>query len=161
MKNLNCLVNAYKEQLNKEDLPYAYTKLIKYVVGLKTRFSKTFAQEFVFGSIFQGYMDYTYFYISNEYLKNRKLKFGLVLNHREMRFEVWLLGQTKQIQKKYWDLLKTTKWVTSEEIPQYSVFAITIVESPDFNDLDALSLEIEGELELITNEMLASLRMLD
>ena len=41
-------------------------------------------------SIVKGYMDYTYFYFTNDYLKNQKLKLGLVLNHKEMRFEIWL-----------------------------------------------------------------------
>ena len=98
-KGLNYLVLVYKEQLQKGDIQIAYTELVKFVMKLKTLFSKELAHDFSFGNIFQGYMDYTYFYYSNNYFKNRKLKLGLVLNHKEMRFEIWFLGQTKDIQK--------------------------------------------------------------
>ena len=160
-KDLNDLVLVYKEQLEKGYLQIAYTELIKFVMKLKTLFSRDLAHDFSFGNVFQGYMDYTYFYLSNDYLKNRKLKLGLVLNHEEMKFEIWLLGQTKEVQKKYWDLLKTTKWIKSTEIPQYSVLEAVLIETPNFNDLDSLAEKIKNELILVSDEILASLRLLD
>ncbi len=159
-KDLNYLVSIYKEQLEKGDVQIAYTELVKVVMKLKTIFSKDLAHSYSFGNIFQGYMDYTYFYYSNEYLKNRKLKLGLVLNHEEMRFEIWLLGQTKDIQQKYWNLLKTTKWVKSVEIPQYSVFEVVLGENPNFNDLDLLYGDIKNELIQVSDEIFASLKLL-
>jgi hypothetical protein len=98
--SLNSLVAIYKKQLDGGEIQVAYTELVKFVASLKTRFSRTLCDRFLFGGIFQGYMDYTYFYFANTYLKKRKLKLGLVLNHVEMRFEIWLLGQTKDIQKR-------------------------------------------------------------
>jgi len=160
-KDLNYLVSTYKEQLAKGDVQVAYTRLVKYVMKLKTLFSRALAQDFSFGNIFQGYMDYTYFYISNDYLKNRKLKLGLVLNHEEMGFEIWFLGQTKDIQEKYWNLLKKTKWIKTSEIPQYSIFEFSIIEHPDFNDLDLLSENIKSQFILISDEILESLRLLE
>jgi len=159
-KNLNYLVSVYKEQLEKGDVQVAYSELVKYVQKLKTLFSKNLGQEFSCGNVFQGYMDYTYFYLSNEYLKNMKLKLGLVLNHKEMRFEVWLLGQTKEIQEKYWNLLKDTKWVQSPEIPQYSVLEVVLVDNPDFNNLDSLCEKIRNTLLLVSGEISSSLRSL-
>ncbi|VAX35135.1 hypothetical protein MNBD_UNCLBAC01-2128 [hydrothermal vent metagenome] len=136
-KDLNYLVSVYKEQ--QGDMQVAYSELVKYVQKLKTLFSKELGQKFSFGNVFQGYMDYTYFYLSNDHLKNKKLKLGLVLNHKEMRFEIWLLGQTKEIQRKYWNLLKDTKWVKGSEIPQYSVFEVVLVDNPNFNDLGTIN----------------------
>ena len=160
-KDLNYAVSVYKEQLEKGDVQTAYAELIKYVQKLKTLFSKDLGREFSLGNVFQGYMDYTYFYLSNDYLKNRKLKLGLVLNHKDMRFEIWLLGQTKDIQEKYWNLLKTTKWITRKEIPQYSVFEVVLVDNPDFNDLDSLSEEIKDSLIRVSDEIFSSLKLLD
>ena len=99
MKDFNKYVSIYKDQLDKGNIQKAYTGLVKYVMKLKTIFAKDLSDKFTIGNILRGYMDYTYFYFSNDYLKKNKLKFGLVLNHEKMRFEIWLLGQTIDIQK--------------------------------------------------------------
>ena len=117
-KDLKQLVSIYKKQLEKGEVQVAYAELIKYVQSLKTLFSNEMGKEYSFGNVFPGYMDYTYFYITNDYLKKNKLKLGLVLNHKTLNFEVWLFGQTKAVQKKYWDKLKNTKWVKDKEIPK-------------------------------------------
>lgn len=98
MMKLNDNVDLYKKQLEKGDIQEAYTALVKYVTKLGSVLSKNLSDSYTFGSLFQGYMDYTYFYYSNDFLKKRKLRFGLVLNHQKMRFEIWLLGQNLKIQ---------------------------------------------------------------
>jgi len=64
-KDINYLVSVYKKQLEKGDIQVAYTELVKYIQKLKTQLSKELGGEYSFGNIFQGYMDYTYFYISH------------------------------------------------------------------------------------------------
>ncbi len=161
IENFNDYVAAYKAQLDKGDIQKAYTGLVKYVMKLKTDLSKRQSDRFSFGGILQGYMDYTYFYFSNDYLKNNKLKFGLVLNHLEMRFEVWLLGSTVNIQGTYWNLLKAAKWNANRtEMPRYAILETTVVENPDFSDLCALTEQIETELNQTTNEILDYLKVL-
>jgi hypothetical protein len=159
--NLNTSVDAYKQQLDIGDIQVAYSSLVKFVMRLKTRFSKTQKDRFSFTGIFQGYMDYTYFYFANEFCRERKLKFGLVLNHEDMRFEVWLLGQTKDLQERYWNLLKPTGWIQGEAIPKYSIFEHILIENPDFDDLDALSETIEEGLVSITDRILESLDQIE
>lgn len=101
MKNLNHYVKIYKQQLDKGDILIAYNELVKFVMILRVGFIKSLSEQYSFTGILHGYMDYTYFYYSNEFLKTKKLKLGLVLNHSEMRFEIWLLGNTISVQKKY------------------------------------------------------------
>lgn len=55
-------------------------------------------------------MDYTYFSFFNEYLKNHKLRIGIIINHEKMQFELWLMGQNASIQKEYWEIFKDTNW---------------------------------------------------
>lgn len=132
MENLNKYVSIYKEQLKKGDILIAYNELVKFVMKLRVDFIKRLSDEYSFAGILHGYMDYTYFYYSNDFLKSKNLKFGLVLNHLEMRFEIWLLGNTIPIQKKYWELLKTTKWNQGNtEMPKYSISETILVEDPD------------------------------
>lgn len=127
MKNLNHYVAIYKEQLDKGDILIAYNELVKFVMKLRVDFNKTLSEHYSFSGILHGYMDYTYFYYTNAFLKNKKLKLGLVLNHLEMRFEIWLLGNTIAVQKKYWDLLKESEWNKDKiEMPKYSILEVVI-----------------------------------
>ncbi|MBE2223223.1 MAG: hypothetical protein IAF02_16900 [Anaerolineae bacterium] len=157
-KGLNSYVTVYKELLKAGDVQIAYAELVKYVQKLRTEFSKSFGNDYATGNVLQGYMDYTYFYISNDYLKSKKLKLALVLNHAEANFEIWLLGQTKDIQEKYWKLLKNTKWIKAPDMPQYSVFEVTLVKNPNFENLDKLTNDLKKQFLAVSNEILDSLK---
>lgn len=162
MENLNKYVSIYKEQLNKGDILIAYNELVKFVMKLRTVFIKNLCDQYTFTGILHGYMDYTYFYYSNDFLKSKNLKLGLVLNHMEMRFEVWLLGNTKPIQKKYWELLKRTKWNKDKTVmPKYSILEAPLVENPDFNNLNALTKEIENGMIKVSDDILGYLKTLN
>lgn len=162
MENLNKYVAVYKEQLDKGDILVAYNELVKFVMNLRTTFIKRLSDKYSFSGILHGYMDYTYFYYSNDFLKTKKLKLGLVLNHLEMRFEVWLLGNTKPIQKKYWELSKNTKWNNNKnEMPEYSIIEAILVENPDFNNLDKLTEQIETKMIKASEEILDYLKTLN
>lgn len=154
MKNINQQLQAYKKELQKGDIQIAYGTLVKYVANLSTIFSKKMSLKYAFGGVFQGYMDYTYFYFTNDFLKKNKLKFGLVLNHFEMRFELWLLGATKPVQKKYWEALKTSKWNDRKEMPQYAILEVILVDNPDFSNLEMLTKNIESNLIQISGEIM-------
>lgn len=162
MENLNRYVAIYKEQLDKGDILVAYNELVKFVMKLRTEFIKRHSDKYSFSGILHGYMDYTYFYYSNDFLKTKKLKLGLVLNHLEMRFEVWLLGNTKPIQKKYWELSKNTKWNNGkDEMPAYSILEAILVENPDFNNLDKLTEQVEVKMIKASEEILDYLKSLN
>ena len=162
MENLNKYVSIYKEQLNNGDILIAYNELVKFVMKLRTDFIRNLSEEYSFAGILNGYMDYTYFYYSNDFLKSKKLKFGFVLNHKEMRFEVWLLGNTKPTQKKYWELLKTSKWNKAKtEVPKYSVLESVLVENPDFNNLELLTEKIENQTIQVSDEIIKHLKTLN
>ncbi|CAM1344961.1 DUF7000 family protein [Tenacibaculum amylolyticum] len=154
MKTLNHYVAIYKEQLSKGDILIAYNELVKFVMKLRTNCIKNLSDEYVFTGILHGYMDYTYFYYSNDFLKSKKLKLGLVLNHLEMRFEIWLLGNTIKIQKSYWELLRDSKWNKGRnEMPTYAVLEAIIEDTPDFDNLPVLAEKIEKKLLDVSTEI--------
>lgn len=162
MENLNKYISIYKEQLKKGDILIAYNELVKFVMKLRTDFIKSLSDHYSFTGILHGYLDFTYFYYSNDFLKSKKLKFGLILNHVEMRFEVWLLGNTKPIQQKYWELSKNTKWNKDKtEIPKYSILESIIVKDPDFDNLDKLIEQIETQMMKASDEILDYLKTLN
>lgn len=146
-KNLNHYVALYQQQLKQGDILIAYKHLVKFVMKLRVDLMKSLSEQYTFTSILHGYMDYTYFYYTNDFLKAKKLKLGLVLNHLDMRFEIWLLGNTVKTQKMYWDLLKNSKWNENRtEMPKYSIIEAVIDEQPDFDDLTALTHKLEAQL---------------
>lgn len=158
-KTFNDYAHIYREQLKQGDIQEAYIRLVKYVSTLKTHCSKQLGDEFTFGNTFQGYMDYTYFYFFDSFLRSRFLRFGVVLNHVEMRFELWLLGQNAKIQNKYWESLKNTKWNEHQaSMPKYSVLEVVLDENPNFDNLEALSTSIENEVRNNIKEIIEYLK---
>lgn len=100
-------------------------------------------------------MDMAYFSFHPESFKRRGLKIAIVFNFDTFSFEVWLGGYNKQVQADYWKRFKESGWKTYPLVPSLkgedAIVTHTLVETPDFNDLDALTQLIEaGALQFIS-----------
>lgn len=154
MQPFHQYVDEYRKQLRKGAIQKAYKGIMEYVMALRTHFQSKYPDYFVSGSIYYGYMDMTYFSFFPESLKQRKLKVAIVFIHDPCRFEVWLAGYNKQVQLKYWRLIKESNWdkyrVVSTTEGADSIVYCALVDNPDFRDLDALTKQIErGALRFI------------
>ena len=130
-KDIQKSIEIYKEQLDNGYIQVAYLTLTKYVAELKSNFPK----EYRTGNISFGYLDYTYFSFFNTFLRDQKLRFRVVLNHRKMQIELWLMGQNANIQKKYWEILKKSKWNSDRnKMLRYSVLEVVLENQIDFNN---------------------------
>ena len=144
----------YKKQLEKGIIKEAYRGLMEYFMGLRAYFKNKYPDYYVSGSIYQGYMDMTYFSFFPESFKRRKLKIAIVFIHDTCAFEVWLAGYNKKVQTKYWKLIKDSKW-NKYRVPSTTKDTDSIIESvlnsnPDFSDLEKLTKQIEqGTLKFI------------
>lgn len=135
-KDIQKCLEIYKEQLNQGYIQTAYLTLIQYVGQLKSKFPKDYKT----GNISFGYLDYTYFAFFNQYLRDQKLRFGIVLNHEKLQFELWLMGQNADIQRKYWKILKKTKWNHNQKImPEYSIVEIVLEINIDFENQESMT----------------------
>ena len=156
MESFHDYMDEYRNQLKKGIIQKAYRGLMDYISTLKLHFKKHYPDYIVSGSIYYGYMDMTYFSFFPKSLKRLKLKIGIVSIHDTCRFEVWLFGYNKQVQAKYWKLFKESAW-NKYRIPSSikgvdSIMEYTLVENPDFSDLDALKKKIEkGTLNFIND----------
>ena len=144
----------FKSQLEKGTIQKAYQGLMEYFMALRTHFQKKYPDHFVSGSLYYGFMDMTYFAFIPPSLKEQKLKPAIVFVYDTFRFEVWLAAANKQVQAKYWELIKESGWDKYRLVPTVkgydSIIEDVLVEEPDFNDLDALTEQIErGTLEFI------------
>lgn len=54
-----------------------------------------------------------------------------------MQFELWLLGQNAEVQKKYWNLLKASKRDEDHSrMPKHSALEFVLAKISDFDSLD-------------------------
>lgn len=138
-KDINKCIQTYKEPLENEYMQEAYITLMRYVAELKAKFSKNYKT----GYISFCYLDYTYFPFSNDYLSNNGIRFGIVLNHKKMQFELWLMGRNAEVQKEYWNILKNTKWNKDiDTMPQYLVLEVCIENNIDFDNKEKMTVSI-------------------
>lgn len=153
MESFNQYMEEYKKEMKKGMITKAYKGLMEYILDLRTHFKNKYPNYFVSG-LYYGYMDMTYFSFSPDSLKDRKLKIAIVFIHDTVRFEVWLSGQNKEIQRKYWKLFKDKNWnkykIVSTIEGYDSIVEHVLIDNPDFSDLDKLSEKIEkGTLKFI------------
>ncbi len=152
----------YRKHIEYEAFRKAYAYLLKYVMRLRSHFSNHQADKFSVGNVSPGYMDFTYFPFFNDFLRARKLRFGIVLNHQAMRFEIWLMGQNASVQKQYWDILRNSQWnVGCLKMPHYSVLESVLIADPDFDNEELLTLQIEKEAIFVVKEVLEYIRAND
>lgn len=146
MESFNQYMEEYKKEMKKGTIRNAYKGLMEYIMDLRTYLQNKYPDYFVSG-LYYGYMDMTYFSFSPDSLKDKKLKIAVVFIHDTVRFEVWLSGQNKEIQRKYWKLLKERKWDKYNVVPTTdgfdSIIEHVLVPNPDFSDLDKLTKQIE------------------
>ena len=75
------------------------------------------------------------------------MKVAIVFVHEAFRFEAWLAAVNKQVQGKYWKMIRESGWDQYHLIiPPKGNDAIlehVLVAYPDFGDLDALTMQIE------------------
>jgi hypothetical protein len=156
MESLHKNIYEYREQLKKGAIQKAYRGLMGYLQSLRAYFQKAHPEFSIPGSLYFGYMDMTYFSVVPKSLKQRNLKIAIVFLHEAFRFEVWLAAANKQVQTKYWKLIKESSWDQYHLTPilpgNDAIIDHILVEQPDFSDLDALTRRIDSSVhEFIKN----------
>lgn len=142
MKSLNECITEYRNQMLKGEIPTAYRGLLDFMIRLRNTIRYKYPSWSVAGNLYQGYMDMTYFPLSTEKLKDKKLKIAVVLIHETVRFEIWLSAVNKVIQSEYRDKLKD-KDLKGYRMPAVlkgsdSIIEHTLDNNPDFGNPDSL-----------------------
>ena len=147
-------IAEYRIQMKKGIIPKAYKLIMDYVMQLKTYFQNKYAQ-YPVGNLYYGYMDMTYFPIFSSILKKNKLKIAIVFMHATCRFEAWLSGNNREIQKKYSNIVKEANWTKYRMDPNNpdSIIETTLVENPDFSDKEKLTKLIETSVLIFIRDI--------
>ena len=154
MESFHESMTEYRKQLAKGAIQVAYRGLMDHFHALRRHFKTKYPNHIVSGSVYYGYMDMTYFSFFPQSLKRRRLKVAIVFLHEAFRFEVWLVGNNRTVQKQYWELFTTSDWKKYHiATPAKGVDAILdhiVIDNPDFRDLNALITQIEqGTIQFI------------
>ena len=157
MESFHEFMDEYRIQLEKGTVQKAYQGLMEYITGLKTYLKNKYPDYFISGSIYYGFMDMTYFAFTPKSLKERKLKIAIVFVYDTFRFEVWLAGNNKGVQTKYWKIFKDSDWNKYQIVPTTkgvdAIVEYVAVDTPDFSDLDFLTKQIEHATLTFINDV--------
>jgi hypothetical protein len=119
-------MDAFHEQINAGSIQKAYKALLGYMMDLRVRF-KNRCPSYAISGLYQGYMDMTYFAVVPESFKHRNLKIAIVFNYQAFRFEAWLAGTNRQVQRKYWELFKDGRWTEYRNLQKASIRSLNAI----------------------------------
>lgn len=156
MADFSAYVEEYKIAMRKGAVAKVYRGLLEYMLSLRIFLKNAHSDFSISSNIYSGYMDMTFFSFAPEAFRQRGLKVAIVFLHEAFRFEVWLAGNNRQMQAKFWKLFRESSWDTYPVVPNIvgvdSIVEHILVADPDFRDYDALTKQIEREtLRFITD----------
>jgi hypothetical protein len=157
MKTLQDSIQEYRLQLEKGDIRIAYQGLMGFMLHLKSHFRNQYPDYLVSGSLYQGYMDMSYFAITPKPLAEKQLKIALVFIHDRLRFCLWLAGANKNVQAHYRRHLSEnacSPYILSKEGEGVDSIIEYELAVPDFSNLNMLTQEIEKETLRFSDDMM-------
>ena len=137
MKTLNQLINDYTCLLKQGEVQAAYRGILEFVGKLRADYTKNYPNYDV-SSVYQGYMDMSYFSLSTKSLKDKSLKIAIVYLHEKGDFEVWLSARNRDIAKSYAsileDVLSSDANVFHDVNNPDAIVEYSLVKTPDFEN---------------------------
>ncbi len=157
MANLQSAILEYTSLLQKGEIQVAYKGIMESMTSVKSFFESLYP-DYPTSSLYFGYMDMTYFAITPPELKREKLKIAIVYLHPTMRFEAWLCGTNKSIQRTFHDRFQAMDikgYRLSPILPDVdSILETILLQDPDFNDLQSMKDILRQRLDVIIQDML-------
>ena len=117
MEDINDCIHELQIQISKGKIQKGYRAILEYMLSLQSFLKKEHKDYSFPGTFYHGYMDMSYFAFVPSSFEGKGLKIAIVFNYEAFRFEIWLSGYNKDIQKKYWELLKE-KGINGYYIPE-------------------------------------------
>ncbi len=135
-------LEVYKKLIETTELQEGYQEFIKLFRYLRIELEKDLYDFSFSGSIVENRMDFAYFQLLSDELKEKGLKAQIVFVHKEYQFEVWISGFNRKIQCNYYNYLKdqNIKYIVNSNPNRVDY----IIKSPLPKDID-----ISNGVELI------------
>lgn len=141
MKSLGQLIADYTTQLQQGALQTAYKGIFDYLGRLRSELAAKYPDYEVGNSIYQGYMDMSYFSLNTKQLKEKGLKIAIVYIHTKGKFEIWLSARNREILKKYQTVFRGCQinGCFHDADNEDAVIEYTLAAEPDFDNQLKLS----------------------
>jgi hypothetical protein len=147
---LNQRINEYTNLVRRGDIRTAYQEILGFMGRLRVDFGKR-SRDCTVGSIYQGYMDMTYFSLSTPAIKDMGLRIAIVYLHEKGTFEAWLSARNREISKRYGFLLVSgfppDLEVVHDRDNLDAIIECTVSSAPDFENQISLMEEIESKVD--------------
>lgn len=99
-------LETYKSLLATTELQLGYQEFIKLFRFLRIELEKELPDFSFSGNIVENNMDFAYFQLTDTDLREKGVKIQVVFVHKSFRFEVWVSGYNRKIQRYYYEKLK-------------------------------------------------------
>ena len=143
MKSISTIIHHYQREIQNKKIAQAYHFLLRFLLQAKADFALHHKDQYTFGNLAPGYLDYSYFSFFDRELREKKLRCGIVLNHEKLQIEFWLMGQNAKVQQEYWKVLKKSKWNAHRTtMPQYAILETVLLDELNFDHLETMLLAI-------------------
>lgn len=147
---LNQRIGEYTKLVQQGDIRTAYQEILGFMGRLRADFDKR-SRDCTVGSIYQGYMDMTYFSLSTPIIKDKGLRIAIVYLHEKGTFEAWLSARNREISKRYGFLLVSGIPADIEVVHDQdnldAIIECTVSSAPDFENQMFLMEEIESKVD--------------
>jgi hypothetical protein len=149
-------IEEFRRLLARGSIQRAYRALLSYMTRLRAHFENDLADCAV-SDLYQGYLDITHFAIFPSLLKQHNLKIAIVFNYEAFRFEAWLAGRNRKVQRQYWELFKGRPWpkyrVVTPATGIDSILECDLASDFDLDETDALTSIIETTTVAFINDI--------
>jgi hypothetical protein len=136
MGSLRSDLETLRHRLRDGSIQRAYMAFVSYMSGLRAQFTASH-RDWTTAGLYQGYFDMTYFAVVTPALKARDLKLAIVFDYGTFRFQVWLAARNRDIQRRYWQILRDGGWSAASLVrPAVGVDAIVALDAADGLDLE-------------------------
>ena len=150
MEDINDCINELRIQIGKGKIQKGYRAILEYMLSFQSYLKKNHKDYSFPGTFYHGYMDMSYFAFIPSSFVGKGLKTAIVFNYEAFRFEIWLSGYNKEIQKKNLDWVKEKKiegYFIPETIKGYDSIIEDHIDIDDF-DKDKVTETLEKRIEI-------------
>ena len=150
--NIN-YIEEYKNIIENTNLQKGYQEIIKLFRYLKIYFEKEMPEFKFTSNIVENNMDYSYFQFTNDKLRENKLKIVFVFIHKDFKFQIWLSGINRNIQEKYFNIYKNTKYNLSID-PNKTDYILYKDLNFNYNNLEQSLICLKKEVYSFINDII-------
>lgn len=151
MKTLNQLIQDYTCHLRQGEIQTAYRGILEFIGELRADFEKKYP-DYDTSSIYQGYMDMSYFSLNTKSLYKNGLKVAIVYLHEKGSFEVWLSARNRDISKQYESVFHGQSFsgitVFHDDNNKDAIIECSLISTPNFENQETLINIIEQGTEV-------------